>query len=1042
MKNYCVLLLFFFFNVCILSGQDHYWEDPAVFEVNKEETRASFQPFESIEKAIDNDANQSQYFQSLNGMWKFHYVKKTSERPLDFYKSSFDVSKWDDLPVPSNWEMYGYGIKNYTNVIYPFEKNPPYIKDDYNPVGSYVTFFEVPSGWEEKEIFIYLGAIKSGYDIWVNDHKVGYSQDSKLPSEFNIGKYLKQGKNKLSIQVFQFTDGSYLEDQDFWRLSGIQRDVYLLARPKTYIRDFFVKAGLDASYQKGIFALEVELKNLASKTAKDYSVSYEVKEDDKVVLSEKKKLSVDKDSKGSVSFDASLKDVKKWSAETPNLYTLVLALHDKKGILLESTAIKIGFRTTEVKNTQLLVNGQPILLKGVNRHEHDATHGHVVNRETMIKDIETMKRYNINAVRTCHYPNDPLWYQLCDEYGLYLYDEANIESHGMGYKPDETLGNNPAWKEAHVSRVMNMAKRDKNHPSIIVWSMGNEAGTGVNFLAAYKALHQFDVTRPVHYERAERLTDIKEQHTDIIGTMYMGINYIQKRFVDKNENGNRPFIWCEYAHAMGNSSGNFKAYWDLVYSQPHLQGGFIWDWMDQGLNKKDKEGNDYWVYGGGFEPNGMHHDGNFCLNGIVNPDWTPHPGIFEVKKVYQNVRFKSFDFTTKKVSIHNDFFFKDLNEYTIDWKLLEEGNVVEIGTFVPANLSPQTQKSYQIAVNTSLKTGKEYHINFYAKQRTHNPLLPLGHVVASEQFALSKKVFTKGIKASRLALILKEDADKATFTTNQFSIGFSKKSGTLTSYRINGYDVIKKPLEPSFWRAPTDNDFGHKLHQRAKNWKTAFQDAKLIGFEVKKRDDDGYTVLTSFQMASVNTALAIEYEIYASGELVVNYSLDPQNAKMSEIPRIGMKVQLHKALDNLAYYGRGPWENYCDRNTSAFVGLYQSKVKEQYYPYIRPQENGHKTGLRWLGLTNQSGLGLKVTAIKELLEFNALHYATSDLDPGGGKKGRTYNFLKEKDFVELHIDYKMMGVGGDNSWGAKPHAQYLFKADKKYTYSFKLSPLL
>ncbi|MBT8321758.1 MAG: beta-galactosidase, partial [Eudoraea sp.] len=604
------------------KGQNH-WEDPGIFAVNKEEARSSFTPFESVEKALNGVDSESEYIKSLNGFWKFNYAPKASQRPLDFYKTAYDVSRWDNIPVPANWELHGYGFAQYNNIQYPFEKNPPLIKDDYSPVGSYVTFFTLPDNWNNREIFIHLGAVKSGFDIWINDHKAGYSQDSKLPSEFNITPYLKPGKNKVSVQVFQFTDGSYLEDQDFWRLSGIQRDVYLLARPKTYIRDFFAKTGLDGSYENGVFELAVDIVNIGES---DTSVEVECilldgqgRDVSKGITSLDLKRKTEKTRR----FASFLPNIKKWSAETPNLYTLLLVLA-KDNEVVEASSIQVGFRSSEIKGGQLLVNGKPILIKGVNRHEHNPYTGHVVNRETMIKDIETMKRLNINAVRTSHYPNDPLWYALCDQYGLYLYDEANLESHGMGYKPEHTLANVPEWKEAHVSRVMNMIKRDKNHPSVIVWSMGNEAGTGPNFLESYKAAQEYDDSRPIHYERAEKMTEVKERHTDIIGNMYMTIPRVEHIYSEGEEQ--RPFIWCEYSHAMGNSNGNFKEYWDLVYSHPQIQGGFIWDWMDQGLIQYDEQGEEYWAYGGHFEPEGVYNDGNFCLNGLVNPDWTTHPG--------------------------------------------------------------------------------------------------------------------------------------------------------------------------------------------------------------------------------------------------------------------------------------------------------------------------------------------------------------------------------------------------------------------------------
>ncbi len=1019
----------------------NFWENPSINALHKEEARASFYPFETVDKALRGHPNQSYFYKSLNGQWKFNYVTKSSQRPIDFYKSSFDVSSWDSIPVPGNWEMYGYGYPHYSNITYPFKPNPPFIDDAYSPVGSYVKFFHLPVTWRDREVFIHLGAVKSGFDIWVNDHKVGYSQDSKLPSEFNITPYLKPGENKLSIQVYQFTDGSYLEDQDFWRLSGIQRDVYLLARPSTYIRDFFAKATLDDQYKDGVFNLSVELKNLSKKETKNYRVEYRLlDEDGKEFLKGSSEFNVYASSNQSVEFNGNISDVKKWSAEAPNLYQLLISLKNKNGELVEATAVKVGFRTTEVKNGQLLVNGQPILIKGVNRHEHHPQFGHVVNKESMIKDIETMKQFNINAVRTCHYPNDPLWYQLCDEYGIYLYDEANVESHGMGYEPEQTLANNSAWKEAHVSRVLNMVKRDKNHPSIIAWSLGNEAGDGSNFVAAYDAAHTYDNTRPIHYERAGKQSHVGGKHTDIQGHMYMKIPDVKRLWVEGKQD--QPFIWCEYSHAMGNSNGNFQAYWDLVYSHPQIQGGFIWDWMDQGLSKKNQKGEEVWSYGGHFEPEGVHHDENFCMNGLVNPDWTPHPGVYEVKKVYQNIHFTSFDPVSGGLTVFNDHFFTNLDDYIIRWELQKEGALLTSGYLLPKGVEPQQEKTFNVDLSSiTIDEAFEYRINFYVSKLTTDDLLPIDHIVASEQFLVNAHDFNKESLTPKSLLRLKESDDVAMFVANDIKMEFSKKSGLLRSYKINEAELVKEPLVPEFWRAPTDNDFGNWMPERSKAWKNAFDGAELKEFKINKFKAPEMEVSTAFKLPRVNADLEIDYLINGAGEIIVSYHFIPHNKNLDEMPRVGMKMQLNRSFDQLEYYGRGPCENYADRNTASFIGLYQSTVAEQYYPYNRPQENGHKTDVRWLKLANFTGAGLCVEAINVAIEFNALHYSTSELDPGEKKLLRTPKDIKEGDFVELHIDHRMRGVGGDNSWEARPHAQYQYYANKEYRYQFRLKPV-
>ncbi|WP_321996562.1 glycoside hydrolase family 2 TIM barrel-domain containing protein [Draconibacterium orientale] len=1023
----------------VANGQND-WENPEVYQINREKARATFYFFSNEAKALNNEIGEAHYIKCLNGKWKFNYVGKASQRPLDFHKPEADHSNWDQIPVPGNWEMYGYGFPNYTNVKYPFKMDQPRIADEYSPVGSYVTWFDMPEYWSGREVYIQLGAVKSGFYIWLNGKKVGYSEDSKLPAEFNLTTYLVKGKNKLAVQVLQFTDGSYLEDQDFWRLSGIQRDVLLFARPKTHIRDFFVKASLDGNYQHGVFNLEVELQNKNSHTAKNYTINYQlIDQDGKVSMDGKSdRLTIAKNGAAGFTFDGKLENVRKWSAEEPNLYKLLIMLKDAKSNIIEATAVNVGFRTSEIKGGQLLVNGQPILLKGVNRHEHDAYFGHVVSEESMLADIKQMKEFNINAVRTCHYPNDPKWYELCDKYGIYVYDEANIESHGYGYEIDETLANKEEWKAAHVERVLNMIERDKNHPSVIVWSMGNEAGTGVNFLEAYKQAHKADGTRPVHYERAERKTDIKERHTDIIGDMYARIWDIEKKYLDKDTL--RPFIWCEYSHAMGNSSGNFKEYWDFIDSHRQLQGGFIWDWMDQGLVAY-KDGKKYWAYGGHLEPKGVYHDKNFCFNGVIDADRTPHPALYEVKKVYQNIDFKGDDIKNGNISIKNRRFFTNLSDVQFNWELLENGTVVKTGSFSSDNLAPQQEKTFKVNFG-ELNSDAEYLLNISAVNIINKPLLNFGHVLANEQFvANAAPLGNEYVAQTPNTLKLKDSEKDIAVVGNDFSISFSKENGALNSYVYNGFELINSPLVPEFWRAPTDNDFGAKVPKHCNKWKEASANIKLQKLEKIQMSDSEVKVSIELLIPNIEGVVKVNYTINAEGQVKVDYSFST-NKKLPEIPRIGMKLRLAKTLDNLTYYGRGPWENYADRKTASFIGIYRSKVSDQYFAYGRPQENGHKTDVRWLSLRDHSGMGLKITAVNKPVEFNALHIPTSELDPGEEKKARTPLDVIEGDFVELHIDHKMMGVGGDNSWGAKPHKQYMYFADKEYKYTFIIAPVI
>ncbi len=1018
----------------ILTFAQNDWENPEVFEKNVEKAHATFYPYSNVEKALENCVERANYIMSLNGMWKFNYVKQASLRPTNFYRTDFDNSAWDNIPVPGNWEMYGYGFKNYSNSAYPFKMDQPRIADEYSPVGSYVTTFELPENWDGRKIYIQLGAVKSGYYIWLNGKEVGYHQDSKLPGEFDITPYLEKGKNKLAVQVFQFTDGSYLEDQDFWRLSGIQRDVMLYARPKTHIRDFFAKPTLDIDYNKGIFSLDVEIANKNRKTAKGYKVSYQLLDDGKTIAEGNTEISsIKKGKTETASFSAENLNIKHWSAEDPNLYQLAITLTYKDQVI-EATAVNVGFRTTEIKNGQLLVNGKPILIKGVNRHEHNEYTGHIMDKQMMIDDIKTMKENNINAVRTCHYPNDPMWYALCDIYGLYVYDEANIESHGYGYDPKNTLANKKEWKAAHVSRDMNMVERDKNHPSIIVWSMGNEAGTGPNFLASYQAMHERDNTRPVHYERAEKLTSVKERHTDIRGDMYRTIGSIKNGWLGTDTE--RPFIWCEYSHAMGNSNGNFKEYWDFVRENRQVQGGFIWDWMDQGL-ADTKDGKKFWAYGGFYEPEGQTNDNNFCMNGIINPDHSLHPAIYEIKKVYANIHFKADE---KQITVINERFFTDLSDCIIKWDLVANGKVIKTGQFRPDNVAPQSEKSFPIQLG-DLPEGKEVFMNVYALNKDNTGLVAFGHEIGREQIQLSEVALTAPKSESSDQITLDEDDNNATIKGINFSIVFSKENAALTSYIINNNEIISKAMVPTFWRASTDNDFGFDMPHKNEVWKNVMSDAVVKKFKAKEISDTEIYIETVLELPSVKGKINLNYNIYSNGQIDVEYNFEAKGKDLPEIPRIGMKLQLPKAMDNLQYYGRGPWENYNDRNTAAFIGRYTSKVNDQFFAYCRPQETGHKTDVRCLSLKNYFGQGLKVVAIDAPLEFNALPYSTEDLDDGMNKDLRTPLDLPENNFTELHIDHCMMGVGGDNSWGARPHKQYRFYTDKTYSYKFSIIPL-
>ncbi len=691
------------------------WENPGVNEINKEAPHATMISFNTEAEALEGTRQKSANYLLLDGKWKFNFANTPAERPYWFFKNDYDTRDWKEIDVPSNWQMKGYDVPVYTNIPFPFvlyrkiygvrEKKydqqtsgrseeivPPYVTHDWNPVGSYKRSFKVPSEWKDKEIFLHFGAVSSAFYVWVNEQIVGFSEDSKTPAEFNITRFLKPGNNSLAVEVYRWSDGSYLEDQDFFRLSGIQRSVYLHARPKTYINDFFAVAGLEDNYKDGKLDLEVELKDLTGE-GKKFKITTTVY-DDSVSIFHQENEALPDDGKASVSFSHQFPGIRRWSAETPDLYTLVLNLVDEKGTNLESVSTKIGFRRVEIIDSRLHINGVAVYLKGTNMHEHHDVEGHVVDEATILKDIRTMKSNNINAVRTSHYPQQELWYELCDKYGLYLVDEANIESHGTGYNKDVTLADKPEWAEAHLTRMRNMVERDKNHPSVIIWSMGNEAGDGHNFLNGYKWIKGRDKTRPVQYERAEKETNAPERHTDIWCPMYATIEQIEA--YAKDPKNDRPLILCEYAHAMGNSTGNLQDYWDVIEKYPKLQGAFVWDWVDQGIQKTSDTGEKFWAYGGDFGEQGMPSDGNFCCNGLVWPDRTPHPGLSEVKKVYQYVGFEPVDLKNGLVRITNKYDFTSLSEFSFDWEVVTDGKVIGSGKIPVAGGEPRTSSNYLI----------------------------------------------------------------------------------------------------------------------------------------------------------------------------------------------------------------------------------------------------------------------------------------------------------------------------------------------------------
>ena len=1012
------------------------WEDPSIISQNKEKAHSTAISFNTLDQAMKGEIQKSPNYKSLNGDWKFNWVRKPNLRPRDFYKIDLDDTDWKEIPVPSNWELQGYGIPIYVNQPYEFtsDPKPPQIPHDYNPVGSYRTNFTIPENWDGREIFIHFGAVKSAMYLWINGKKIGYSQGSKLPAEFNITSFINKGDNLLALEVYRWSDGSYLECQDFWRISGIERDVYLFSTPKVHITDFFADAGLDENLKNGVLDLIVDIIDYSEENYGDdfiFKISI-LDEKNHVIFKNSQNFTLNKKPNDAIKTQITIPDVKKWSAEKPNLYTLILCLSNNEGVIQEFNSCKIGFRKVEIKNGQLLVNGAAIYIKGVNRHEHDEFTGHVISKESMIKDIQLMKQFNINSVRTCHYPNDPYWYDLCDKYGLYVIDEANIESHGMGYHPDHTLGNNPAWEKAHLDRIERMIRRDKNHPSVIIWSMGNEAGDGVNFVKASKWIHNFDLSRPVHYERA-----LLNSHVDIYSPMYAGIGYLE--WYAKNHT-DRPLILCEYAHSMGNSTGNLQDYWDVIENYDILQGGSIWDWVDQGLAQTDKNGNKYWAYGGDFGQEDVPSSSNFCMNGIVSADRSIHPAMWEVKKVYQNIEFKPNYTSRKSFDIKNKFDFTNLNEFQFFWEIFENGEKISQGKIPELVADPHQTKTVKLKLtDVNFSNGKEHFINFYAKTKKTTDLVPSGHIIASEQIEFPSTMQMPYVPDNMPSLKFKEKKNKIYIKGNDFKITFNSKTGELISYLYNDEELLNFAPKINFWRAPTDNDFGFHMNEKYGIWRHAGDNKELKNIKISDIKEGELLIETEYYLKNVKSKFNISFLIFGNGEIKICNHFIPGIKGLPDLPRFGMSFIFDKRYNNIEYYGRGPHENYCDRNTSSFVGIYKSTVKDQYFPYARPQENAYKTDTRWLELSDKNGNGIKISGLP-VFSFSALHFSNDDFDQLTKANSKHLNDINSRKEVYLNIDLKQMGVGGDDSWGAKPHEQYRIPA-KEYKFCFKITPI-
>ncbi len=1015
MMKRTVLLLFCLLQLMSASAQND-WENPRLVDQGKEKPHVDFMLFDAKKDVIEDQ----------------YYVDKHADRIKDFYRTDLNDAGWANINVPSNWELNGFGIPIYTNITYPYPKNPPFIGEN-NPVGTYRKTFTIPENWKEKEVLLHFGSITGCAFVYVNGQKVGMSKAAKTPAEFNISPYLKKGTNQLAVQVFRWHDGSYLEDQDFWRLSGIERDVYLFALPKLSVWDFFLKGDLDKNYTDGLFSADVDLRKFAGNTLKAGQVTVEVQDKHgKSIFTKTQNFNTNADSIQTLSFSGTVKSPLKWSAEQPNLYNCILTLSTANGKAISYTGAKIGFRKVEIKNAQLLINGVATYVHGVNRHEHDDVTGHVTGKALMLKDIKLMKELNINAVRLSHYPNDPLWYKLCDQYGLYLVDEANIETHGMGAEWQNWFDKSkhpaylPEWAPAHVDRTVRMVERDKNHASIIIWSLGNECGNGPVFHDNYKWIKKRDNTRPVQFEQAG-----EDWNTDIVCPMYPGTGSMRKYASDPSKT--RPYIMCEYAHAMGNSNGNFQEYFDLIRTSKQMQGGFIWDWVDQGLKTTDANGKTFWAYGGDLGGFDLQNDENGVADGIISADRTPDPGAYEIKKVYQNILFSSGQISKGKLRIENLFDFTNLDQYTFKWELLSNGKKIKEGNFA-VNLAPHTTKELSLNLPALKSTeGTELLLNVYAYTKSATEMLPSGFEVAKEQFKYAGDFFAKAAMTTGDLKVNKE-GDKISFASGTIKGEFDVKSGRFTRY-TQGDNGFNNFPEPYFWRAPTDNDFGNKMPERLGVWRSAHEGLFLKNVEVAAQTAEGLLIKVSYELSNIAVPYVIRYLIQNDGSIKITAAIDLNGRNLPEMPRFGMRTVLSGRYDNLSYYGRGPYENYTDRHDASFIGLYQDKVENQFYKgYIRPQESGNKTEVRWLSLTNNAGNGILIEGLQPL-GFTAINHSTEDLDPGLTKKQQHPSELPVRRNVFLNIDLKQRGVGGDDSWGAYPHRQYLL-LDKTYSYSY------
>ncbi|MDR1203304.1 MAG: DUF4981 domain-containing protein [Tannerellaceae bacterium] len=1031
-----LIFLFLFLSSICLTAQNYVpdWENPEIFAVNKENTRATSLPYPSENLALGDDFASSPYYQSLNGKWKFYWVPKVSEIPDGFYKENYDISSWKEIPVPGNWEFNGYGIPMYVNIGFGFKAKPPHIDREDSPSAAYRHEFMIPDSWEGRRVFIHFEGGTNSMYLWVNGEKVGYTQNAKSPAEFDISNYIRKGKNTFACEIHKFSDGSYLEDQDMWRLGGINRNVYLYSTAQTRILDFFAHPSLDNTYKNGVFSVDVTLKNYTnSAQAQTVDVSIADK-NGKSIFKKSQKANLPENGNADLLFSGNISNPLKWTAETPNLYTMLITLKDAKGNVIESTSHKIGFRKIELKDGQLLINGKKVYFKGVDLHEFNTNTGQVVTRKEMMRNLQLMKELNINAVRTSHYPQQPLWYKLCDEYGIYLVDEANLESHGLGYGKDN-VSNFPEWQAAHMDRIIRAVERDKNHASVICWSLGNEASNGKAFFDMYDWAKARDNSRPVQYEQAYQ----QDRNTDIICHMYPSWKDMQR---DAAKDLGRPYIMCEYAHAMGNSMGNFQEYWTLIRSSKNMQGGFIWEWYNHGYSTRDEQGRPYWAYGGDLGGYNKMNDANFCMDGIISPDQNYIPHTHIVKKVYQNILFEAKDLDSGILTVINDFKFTALtpDNYTFKWVLLKNGEKHSEGTF-NVSIPADSRKEVKLNLNLPLiqpETGVEYFLQVYAYSKQDTELIPAGFEVAKGEFSFNKNnYFVTTTPTGQLNVENKDD--KIIVGNENVTYEFAAKDGRgLLSMKNKGQNVFRELPRLNFWRALTDNEFGERMQYTNRIWEAVANNV-VYTYKGSQQTSDGLNVKYEVKLKDIEAKVDILYTVNKDGSLTTSAHYKASSNELPEMLRFGMIMTLPEEINNFTWYGRGPWENYVDRNADAFMGIWNGKVEEQAFAYYRPQETGNKTDVRWLTLKNKEGFGIKIKG-NQPLSVSATNNKPEDLDPGMTKKQQHWSDILPRNEVVLCVDLFQRGVGGLQSWGAKPLDPYRFM-DKEYSYSYTVELL-